>query len=185
MVFRVEQFDVFAKTLNWILVAIIFWHTVIYYLDDSLAIPAPHADIPLYEQQFDPLCKQQGFTVSHEKDIKGTVAGLLGLEIDTDNMQARLPRERLKKGEALLKALQKGTSISRFELESVGGFLSFAAKVVIPGRAFLRWLYHALGKPNKWIYITSGLRKYIKWWRIFLPTWNGVCMPRTIITREP
>lgn len=113
------------------------------------------------------------------------MAGLLGLEIDTDNMQARLPREKLKKGEALLKALQEGTSISRFELESVGGFLSFAANVVIPGSAFLRRLYNALGKPNKWIYITSGMRKDITWWRIFLPIWNGVCMIRTIITREP
>lgn len=98
-------FDLFAKVLNWILIAVLFWYLVIYYLDDFLAILAPDVDVPLYKRQFDALCKQLGLTVNYQKDVTGITVEFLGLEIDTINMQARLPRNKLVKGENMLSAI--------------------------------------------------------------------------------
>ena len=48
--------------------------------------------------------------------------------------------------------------ILRYKLELVVGFLLFAAKIVIPRRAFLRRLFNAIRRPVVMIRIT----KYIK-----------------------
>ena len=141
-------FDLFAKALNWILIAVLCWSIIVHYLDDFLAILAPDADVSLYEQQFKALCEQLGLTINHKKDVAGTTLDFLGLEFDTINMQARLPRAKLVKGENMLAAIQKRSSIPRDELEQIIGFLSFASKVVVPGRAFLRRLYNALERPS-------------------------------------
>lgn len=179
-------FDSFSRALNWILMAVLFWYLVIHYLDDFLAILAPDTNVPLYEQQFDALCEQLGLTVNRKKNVTGTTVEFLGLEIDTISLQARLPRDKLVKGESMLSAIQKRTSISRSELEAIIGFLSFASKVVIPGRSFLRRLYDALERPNTyWIHISSDMRKDLTWWESFLSKWNGVWMLRTAIARKP
>lgn len=49
-------FDLFAKALNWMLIAVCLWPLVIHYLDDFLAILPPNADYTLYERHFDLLC---------------------------------------------------------------------------------------------------------------------------------
>ena len=44
------------------------------------------------------------------------------------------------------------------EFELLVGFLSFAAKVIIPGRAFLRCMFDALYNKKPWIH----LRRLVK-----------------------
>ena len=72
----------------------------------------------------------------------GTVAEFMDIILDTTAMEARLPPDKLLKGQVILDALLQKSSCSRIKLESLIGFLSFAAKVVFSGRAFLRRLYN-------------------------------------------
>lgn len=66
----------------------------------------------------------------------------LGLEFDTVKMEARLPEDKLEKAiKRVAKLLEKSSSTTHKELQSLVGLFSFAAKVVYPGRAFLRRLY--------------------------------------------
>ena len=102
------------------------------------AILSPTDDAAAYAQQFDDLCAQLGLEVNHSKDIMGTIADFLGIEFDSGLMQARLPPDKLARARNAAKDLLNRATISHQELESAVGFLSFAAKIVVPGRAFLR-----------------------------------------------
>ena len=167
-------FDLFAKALNWILVAVLLWAFILHYLDDFFAILSPTADAAAYGQQFDALCDDLGLSVNHSKDIMGTTADFLGIEFDSILMQARLPPDKLARARSTVKDLLNRSSISHQELQTAVGFLSFASKVVVPGRAFLRRLYDALSKPTAIHHITCDMKADLQWWHTVLDDWDGL-----------
>lgn len=63
-----------------------------------------------------------------------------GIELDTEQMEARLPIEKQKKAIAKIQAMLLVKKTTLRELQSLIGLLNFACKVVVPGRAFLRRL---------------------------------------------
>ena len=173
-------FDLFAKALNWILISVLGWTIILHYLDDFFAILSPTDDAVAYGQQFDDLCAQLGLTVNHSKDIMGTIADFLGIEFDSSLLQARLPPDKLARARNTAKDLLKRATISHQELESAVGFLSFAAKIVIPGRAFLRRLFDALRRPVGLHRITSAMKADLQWWHSFLKDWDGLQLLRNL-----
>jgi hypothetical protein len=100
----------------------------------------------------------------------------LGIEIDSSKMEIRLPAEKLA---AILQALpfwQNRRKATKREVLSLIGTLSFATKVVRPGRTFLRRLIDLSTKATKLHHhldITADARKDITWWMVFLQQWNG------------
>ena len=62
----------------------------------------------------------------------------LGILFDSVNMTIRLDDDKLAAIHAELSAWNERQTASREELQSIIGVLSFAAKVVAPGRTFLR-----------------------------------------------
>ena len=176
-------FDLFAKALNWILISVLGWTIILHYLDDFFAILSPTDDAVAYGQQFDDLCAQLGLTVNHSKDIMGTIADFLGIEFDSGHMQARLPPDKLARARNTAKILLNRATISHQELESAVGFLSFAAKIVIPGRAFLRRLFDALRKPIAVHRVTPAMRADLLWWSTYLDDWDGHKLLRHLDSR--
>ena len=176
-------FDLFAKALNWILIAILAWSVVLHYLDDFFAILSPHANANAYADQFDQVCIELGLTVNHSKDAMGTIADFLGIEFDSILMQARLPPDKLARAKNTVKDLLNRPSISHQDLESAVGFLSFAAKVVIPGRAFLRRLFDALRRSQSFYHITPAIKADLQWWQAFLDDWDGLKLLRHLDSR--
>ena len=56
-------------------------------------------------------------------------------------MEDRLPEDKLKKAiEGVARVLEKKSSTTHEELQSLVGFFSLVVKVVYPGQAFLRRL---------------------------------------------
>ena len=77
----------------------------------------------------------------------------MGLEFDTLQMEARLPKDKLNKAiEGVIKFFQKKSSTTHEELQSLVGLLLFAAKVIYLGRAFLQRLYDTLAKGGKYLH---------------------------------
>ena len=67
--------------------------------------------------------------------------------------------------------------MTKRDLLSFIGFLSFACKVVKPGRRFLRRLIDlstVVSSNNFFVTINAEARLDLKWWQDFLPEWNGV-----------
>ena len=105
-----------------------------------------------------------------------TVIIYLGIEIDSDDMVIRLPAEKLSELLDLLNIWHDRKKCTKRELLSLIGKLSFAAKVVQPGRIFLRRLIDlstTVHELHHHISITRESRRDIEWWLEFLPTWNA------------
>ena len=126
---------------------------------------------------------EAGFTVAPDK-TEGPAQKLvyLGIEIDTISMELRLPQDKLTRLRAMLcNWLPNGHAIRRSttkrQLLSLIGLLSHAAKVVRPGRPFIRRLIDAstsVQSLNHHIRLGSPAREDIIWWHILLQCWNGI-----------
>ncbi|MEO2152323.1 MAG: hypothetical protein ABGW50_06685 [Thermococcus sp.] len=103
----------------------------------------------------------------------------LGIEIDPHSHLIRLPPDKFSALTALLTAWGRRARCTKRELLSLIGHLSFAAKVVKPGRLFLRRLIDlASSVPclHHHLHLTESARADILWWLEFLPAWNGVSL---------
>ena len=76
-------FDLFAKALNWIIIVCLGWSIILYYLDDFFVILPLNADAEVYYYIFDLIYSQLGLVINYTKDIMGTIADFLGIELDT------------------------------------------------------------------------------------------------------
>ena len=77
------------------LIAVLHWNVILHYLDNFFAILPPTADAHTYGRDFDWLCAELGLMVNHSKSALGTVAEFLGIKLDSNLMQARLPPDKL------------------------------------------------------------------------------------------
>lgn len=160
-------FDLFAKGLNWMLMNA-GWQTL-HYLDDFLGVLESNILADKYEIFFSKLCRKLGFRINKSKNIQGTLANFLGIEIDTMAMEAQLPADKLLKARTWVKTILQQTEISQDELQSLLGFLSFAAKVIVPGRIFLWGLFDTLRVYHRVYHLNAGMKADLKWWDEFLP----------------
>lgn len=100
-----------------------------------------------------------------------------GIELDTVNMEARLPMEKLTKARVLLGKFIESRRITLRDLQAMLGFLNFAGKVISPGRPFLRRLINltkGITHPFHHIHITPESRSDAKAWLLFLQSFNGI-----------
>ena len=106
----------------------------------------------------------------------------LGIEIDSDDMVIRLPEEKLLELRSLLEAWSSRRKCTKQELLSLVGKLSFAAKVVQPGRLFVRRLIDlskTVKRLNYDIAVNSDSWEDVLWWHRFIRSWNGVAITQS------
>ena len=103
----------------------------------------------------------------------------LGIILDTDKMEARLPEDKLSRIIRILDLLESKHSISKKELLSLLGHLNFASRVIPQGRSFVSYLL-SLATTVKALHhhvrLDKECRLDIAMWRRFLKYWNGVAM---------
>jgi len=178
------RWELFAAALHWFFQHHLGITLVIHYVDDFLFVVPTEADGCALLALALALCSRLGVPMS-EKKTEGPTQCLtfLGIEINTVTMRARLSDTRLSELTALLQSWKGRTDCTLKELQSLVGKLSFATKVVRPGRAYhgrlraamramrancadeaARTVRHAL---------TPDLRADIRWWRMFMAKWNG------------
>ena len=108
-----------------------------------------------------------------------TCLSFLGIEIDTESMQLRLPSSKLSHLKEMLGECVQLRSMTKKNLQRLTGLLQFATKVVRPGRPFLRRLYalQEVGNhPDHFVRLNQAARADIMWWYIFSERWNGISM---------
>ena len=94
-------------------------------------------------------------------------------------MVIRLPVEKLAELRSLLLTWVSKRRCTKRELLSLIGKLSFAAKVVKPGRLFVRRLIDlsiTVQRLNHHLSLNSESREDILWWHRFILDWNGVAI---------
>jgi len=121
-----------------------------------------------------------------------TCLTFLGLELDTEAMEARLPADRLVELQRLMVDWSRRERASVRELQSITGLLNFACAVVRPGRFYLRRIIshtarlEALlrkegdSRVRKGVHaqfpLSAAVKADIAWWAKFLPEWDGVSL---------
>lgn len=118
-----------------------------------------------------------GIPLSPEKLVgPSTKLTYLGIEIDTATMTVQLSSDKLQQLQTKLAARNIKRTCKKRDLLSLIGPLSFACKVIKPGRIFLRRLIElstTVSSLNHYVTIIAEARADILWWQEFLPTWNG------------
>ena len=169
-------FNSVAELAEWIAVNNYSVEFLIHLLDDFFTVEVPGSGgraLSVVLQVFARL----GIPVNGKK-VEGpaTTLEFLGIVLDTVRMEARLSVEKIEQLRLLLVSFESKKRCTQRELLSVVGSLSFACKVVVPGRSFLsrliaraymvRELFHS-------VRITACIRKDFKLWLRFLEEWNG------------
>ena len=173
-------FCALSDALEWVLNRRQVNH-VVKYIDDFLIVGPPRSDqcardlVTTIET-----CAELGLPLSLEKrEGPTTVIEFLGIELDTQLMEIRLPEKKLV---SLRQELERWTSrraCTKRQLLSLIGRLAHACKVVPPGRTFLRRMVDLSMKPKKlhhWVRLTEDFRSDLEWWKLFVSSWNGVGM---------
>ena len=152
---------------------------VLHYLDDFLFIGAPNSLEATHAAQLATITfADLGVPVAvHKTEGPSSCVTFLGIQVDTDKGQLRLPWEKLQRVRDKVRPWLRRESHTRKDLESLLGHLSHAAMVIRPGRVFLRSLFALLQVvrlPHHYVRLNMTARADLQWWNHFLQLWNGV-----------
>ena len=165
-------FNLFAEGLHWILEHV-FHRQLVHYLDDFLLVNDPDPEF------FGQLASYLGLYEKVSKRADGYRADFLGIELDTEMMQARLPPDKQARALAAVQSLLQHNKVTHRTLECRLSFLSFCTWVLPLGRPFLRNLFTFLKRlshihPHATACINSAAKWELQWWSTFLPRWSGI-----------
>ena len=148
----------------------------LHYLDDFLILARPGLGAASLHTALSTLAHLGLPVADHKTEGPATQVTFLGILIDSDLFQLRLPAAKLERLQSLVRSWASRRSCTRKELESFLGHLSQAAIVVHPGRTFLCHLFtlmHSRQAPHHFIRLTPPARADIQWWVHFLQSWSG------------
>ena len=104
------------------------------------------------------------------------VLEFMGIVLDSNRMEARLPDDKLARIRQLLDSFTDRRSARLLDLQSLIGTLQFACRVVVPGRTFLQRIINLTrGVKNRFhhIRLNKEFSRDIQMWKVFLAQWNG------------
>jgi hypothetical protein len=172
-----KLFNIMADLLAWILE-----HqgvsNLMHYLDDFITMGRPQT--LECQHNLDTLlqvCNLLNIPLATQK-VEGPTPCLdfLGITLDTCRMEAHLPEDKLTRVyHTVANWLDKRNATKR-EILSLVGLLQHAAKVVRPGRIFVRRMYNVAAKVQEMDYYTrlnKEFRSDLYWWHTFVTSWNG------------
>jgi Reverse transcriptase (RNA-dependent DNA polymerase) len=178
-------FNFFAEAFHWILQSFLQCQYILHYLDDFIfALPrsqATHQAIQQFHDEYRVFTDALGIPRNDKKDAQGTCVTILGIEIDTVALTARLPREKMDRAQNAAAHALTHKGVTLLQIQQLAGFLSFCSEVVQLGRIYMRniWnfvqVFESLHLDKHAIRRLPPLvRKDLAWWATLLPKYNGV-----------
>lgn len=171
-------FSTVADLLEWIVRRNYHVAFLKHYLDDFHTLGPP--DSPQCEQNLATCIKlfsDWGVPLHPDKfEGPSTVMTVLGIELDSLALQARLPKEKFDRISSLIDEWSCKRHCKRKNLESLIGNLQHACKVVPQGRTFLRRMINLLSafrKDDHPIRLNKDFHLDLTWWRDFFRSWDG------------
>ena len=152
--------------------------TLLHYLDDFITLGPPTTqECEHIMRTFFQTCDKLRVMVASDKcEGPATCLTFLGIEIDTNNMEVRLPEDKLVRVKRTVKEWLGKKARRRRELESLLGLLQHAAKVVGLERCFVRRIIQLMASVqdrNRFVRLNAEMRSDLCWWHKFLSKWGG------------
>lgn len=184
-----KLFNAVADALQWIIRSR-GPRFVFHYLDDFALVGAPNSDECRAAFKIARgMCDWLGVPWAEDKTAEpSTCMTFLGVELDTQTMQMRLPQKKLARLVQLVEKWRGRSAATKRDLQSLAGHLQHASKVVKPGRCFLRRIYElesVARSPDRYLRLNKALRCDLQWWNLLLTHWNGVSLLETHKRKEP
>ena len=172
-------FSSVADLLEWILRHNYGLNFLLHYLDDFYTMGPPNS--PACQNNLDTCLRlfRDWHIPLHPDKVEGpsTCLTVLGIELDSITLQARLPRDKFVRIVALLESWSVKRHCSRKELESLIGTLHHACKVIPQGRTFIRRMINLLSafrRDDHPIRLNREFHLDLSWWREFFISWDGL-----------
>ena len=153
---------------------------ILHLLDDFLTIEYPNK---IGERNMAIMCtlfRRLNIPLAPHKTVgPSTCIEYLGIILDSDKMEARLPEEKLIRIRQLLRDFLKKKSHTKHQLQQILGHLNFASRVIKPGRSFVSHLItlcHSVKEQFHYIHLNKDCVSELKFWLYFLDQWNGINM---------
>ncbi|XP_014832849.1 PREDICTED: uncharacterized protein LOC106910693 [Poecilia mexicana] len=129
--------DTLSGALCWILLNISRLPSVLHLLDDFLLIDSPSSP-PTSLQTLKDLFLRVGVPLSREKTLgPSTKLEFLGINLDSDQMLASLPEDKLARIRQISRSHLSSSVLSKRDLLSLLGHLNFAMRIIPQGRSFI------------------------------------------------
>ena len=172
-------FNSLANMVQWILVHNYKISDLVHYLDDFILVAPPGSQVCHHNLATAlTVCQQLGLPLHPKKCVgPSTALTILGIHLDSVRQSAELPQDKLAALRELIAAWTAKRWCTKKELESLIGHLHHAAKVVWPGRAFIRRMIDLLNcfrRQDHPIRLSQEFRLDLAWWHQFLSHWHGV-----------
>ena len=103
----------------------------------------------------------------------------LGIILDSRDMVARLPTEKIQRITQFIEKLLGKSSCTKRELLQLLGHFNFASRVILPGRSFVSHLINLSTTVKElwhYVYLTVHCQEDLRMWHKFLGDWNGVSL---------
>ena len=170
-------FESFSSALEWVAKTKLGVSEMVHYIDDFLFLAESSAKCAADMNAFISLCEQMGVPLAPEKTQgPATVLPFLGIILDTVQLEARLPDDKLAKCKSMIAEFLTRQKVSLQQLQSLLGLLGYAACVVVSGRCFLRRLIDltiGVTRPHHHIRLTKQAKLDLTVWQEFLSNFNG------------
>ncbi|XP_057175701.1 uncharacterized protein LOC130545285 [Triplophysa rosa] len=170
-------FDLLSETICWILPNNYTILYLIHLLDDFLIISPPDSIPAAHLSKVQEVFAKLGVPLARKKTLgPNTSVEFLGINLDSLNFQASLPKEKIDRTILIASSLIDTPRCSKRDL-SILGHLNFAMCIIQQGRPFVSHLLslassvHALEDT---IHLTSSCRDELSLWIQFLKQWNGI-----------
>ena len=173
-------FDTLSQAITWIAHNNYHVPNILHLLDDFLTIDSPSEEPLRTMSLLSHIFNSLGVPLAQHKTAgPAHVLEYLGITLDTEKMEARLPQDKQARIFMLLKDFLSKRYCSKKELLSLLGHLVFASRVILPGRSFMSRLFEAAKKVSKLhfrIYLNLDCKADIKMWFTLLQCWNGISL---------
>ena len=178
-------FNHVSEALCWILLNRVRVPSVLHLLDDFLLIDPPHDSSGSSLGKLRSCFRSLGVPLSDEKTLgPATRLEFLGITLDSVEMQASLPLDKLQRIREIAASFSTAISIPKRQLLSLLGHLNFAMRVIPQGRSFISRLLDTASSVSQLqdlVSLDDGCRSDLRFWAPLLEHWNGVSFFFTMI----
>ena len=153
-------------------------YDLVAYLDDLASAEVPSQADQAY-REMGKVLEEAGLQEQKQKSVPpSTNIVFLGVTFDSVSLTLSVPQDRVQETIAALDEWLLSENVSRKEVQHIVGKLQFLANCVRPGRLFITQILEIMrGLPDTGRHpMTDGFRADLRWWRLFLPQYNGISM---------
>jgi len=174
-------FNLFAEGLHWVLQSQIPTTRMEHYLDDFIfVLPSSPSILLSTSLLYDEITDILGVPRNESKNVEGTTAEILGIEIDTIRMEARLSARKQAQAIEEIQLVLQHQSTTLETARRLAGRLSWCSKVITLARSFTQPLWRFIasfsapyrGQSRR--RMPQTLVEDLSWWITALRLSNGV-----------